>query len=92
MCNKCDAGWKGKYCEVMEADSNTINRVNRNKRKDYTKDGLYKPQSISEQKVGKQDSSSSRSGNKPRKIDSEESTSSSSRSSAASVVTTSFTD
>lgn len=40
-CASCESGWKGDYCDVPLSDSQT--HVNKNKKKDYTRDGLYRP-------------------------------------------------
>jgi hypothetical protein len=40
----CDSGWTGTYCDVPRSDSQT--HVNKNKNRDYTKDGLYRPMQI----------------------------------------------
>lgn len=40
-CASCEPGWKGDYCDVPRSDSQA--HVNKNGKKDFTRDGLYRP-------------------------------------------------
>ena len=57
----CKEGYGGVYCDVPTSDD-VLKHVNKNKKKDYTGDGLYRPQQISDQRMtdkhGKSTSSS----------------------------------
>lgn len=75
----CDEGWTGKYCSTptqKEAFKHVVQRG----RKDYTADGLYRPQVILDQSVTSinrnerenKDSSSSAMISRPKKIDGDE--------------------
>lgn len=46
----CKAGYSGVYCDVPTSDD-VLSHVNQNKKKDYTGDGLYRPQQISDQRM-----------------------------------------
>lgn len=48
-CASCESGWKGDYCDVPRSDSQT--HVNKNRKKDYTRDGLYRPMQIQDQRL-----------------------------------------
>lgn len=44
----CDAGWSGTYCSTP-SDSETYKHARGRARKDFTRDGLYRPQAIADQ-------------------------------------------
>jgi hypothetical protein len=46
----CQSGYTGVYCDAPTSDD-VLKHVNKNKHKDYTGDGLYRPQQISEQRL-----------------------------------------
>ena len=48
-CAQCDSGWKGNYCDVPRSPAQA--HVNKNKKRDFTKDGLYRPQQIDDQRL-----------------------------------------
>lgn len=50
---RCPSGWSGPHCDTP--DSSRMSQVNRDQAKDYTKDGLYRPQAITEQHAAAQD-------------------------------------
>lgn len=41
---RCDSGWTGRYCDVPDAGEEKMMHINRRQKRDYTSDGLYKPQ------------------------------------------------
>jgi len=46
----CNNGWTGTYCDVPTSAAE-LQHVNTNQKNDYTRDGLYRPQQISEERV-----------------------------------------
>jgi len=42
----CDKGWTGPNCDTPTADRAVMDHLNKNRRKDFTGDGLYRPQAI----------------------------------------------
>jgi len=44
-CSRCDRGWAGTYCDTP-VSGGELDNVNKNHEKDFTKDGLYRPQQI----------------------------------------------
>lgn len=44
----CKSGYTGLYCDIPTSDE-VLKHVNKNKKKDYSGDGLYRPQQISDQ-------------------------------------------
>lgn len=44
-CSRCEGGWTGTYCDTP-VRGGQLENVNKNQEKDFTKDGLYRPQSI----------------------------------------------
>jgi len=46
----CKDGWSGVYCDVPTSED-VLKHVNMNKKKDFTRDGLYRPQQISDQQL-----------------------------------------
>lgn len=48
---RCDEGWNGRLCNVP-TDTEALRHVNHQQRKDYTGDGLYRPQAILDQGAG----------------------------------------
>lgn len=46
---RCESGWTGKHCDVPA--ERKVENVNEDKQKDYTKDGLYRPKQISDQRM-----------------------------------------
>lgn len=76
----CDDGWTGAHCDTP-ASTTQYERVNRNREKDFTADGLYRPQQIGDQRLtgsstARSSESSSRSesgsGKRAQKIDSDD--------------------
>lgn len=78
----CDKGWIGDNCEIpFEVEK--LKNVNKNKKKDISKDGGYKPQRISNNRMTgeatskdseQQASTTDQSSSKPKKITDESST------------------
>lgn len=51
-CNgPCDKGWTGHRCDVPTSSNEALAHVNRNSKKDFTRDGLYKPQQIQDERL-----------------------------------------
>jgi len=44
----CKDGWRGNYCDIPTNDD-VLKHVVKDKKKDFTKDGLYRPQSIEDE-------------------------------------------
>jgi len=45
----CDSGWSGPHCDTPNEEK--LDNVNVDQGKDFTQDGLYKPQQTSEQRI-----------------------------------------
>ena len=45
----CDKGWSGRHCDTPSAQ--TLKNVVNDGSKDYTRDGLYKPKQISDERM-----------------------------------------
>lgn len=80
----CDKGWTGKYCNTLSNKHEALQHVVQQGKKDFTKDGLYRPQVILDQtpisstRRERSESSGSKalsqsSSTKPKKIDSDDS-------------------
>lgn len=49
-CNgRCDKGWTGPHCDTPQVRNEEYGYVHTDQKKDYTKDGLYRPEATGDE-------------------------------------------